>query len=274
MTFKYNTRQFIKEMECRPCLWNVTIPEYNDKGSRESAWLQIAEIMYDEWDNLNLDEKAEKVKDLQKKWKGLRDYHTRVENKKYYPKKHVPELQLKRGRKRPFLDMLSFLNAKRKPNQATPNQHLVERNNGPATTKSSNPVVSSYKKANPANTRIAAPPTQLQPPPTQLQPLQTQLQPPPTQESTGIQSNDPDANFLFSILPDMKSMNPAQNFEFRFQVMKLIKDMKYKQNTTSNYYAYNDRSYLMQEETDQIDPISNESAVSSPEDIKILLQGE
>ncbi|KAJ8736203.1 hypothetical protein PYW08_006859 [Mythimna loreyi] len=261
MTFKYNTRQFIKEMECRPCLWNINTPEYNDKGSRESAWLQIGEIMYDEWDELNLDEKADRVKDLQKKWKGLRDYHTRVKNKKY-PKKYVPELQLQRGRKRPFLDMLSFLDAKRTPAQGTQTQ-LVETNDVPATIKHRNLAVSSYKKSNPATTRPAAViPTVLQPPPTQLQPT-------PTQESIGTQLNDPDANFLFSILPDMKSMNPSQNFEFRFQVMKLIKDMKY--SMASNYYAYNDGSRLMQEQDIAIDPISNESAVSSPEDRKILL---
>lgn len=60
MTFKYNTRQFIKEIERRPCLWNVNTAEYNDKGSRKLAWVQIAEIMYDEWHDLDLDEKAEK----------------------------------------------------------------------------------------------------------------------------------------------------------------------------------------------------------------------
>lgn len=167
--------------------------------------------------------------------------------------------------------MLSFLNAKKKPIQAPQNQQVAESNHEPTTVKPSNSMVSSYKggKPSPAGTRQAAPQTVLQP--SQLQQSTTQLPPPLTQESTGTQLNDPDANFLFSILPDMKSMNPSQNFEFRFQVMKLIKDIKYNQHLNSKFYVYNDRGSLMQEQDIVIDPISNESAVSSPEDRKVLL---
>lgn len=217
------------------------------------------------------------VKDLQKKWKGLRDYHTRVKNKKYTPK-NATELHLKRGRKRPFLDMLYFLNAKKKPNQAQ-SQPLAEVNPGPATVKPNNSIVTSIKQAKPGppTTRTAAP----QPQP-QHQP-QVLFRPPLTQEATVTQLNDPDANFLFSILPDMKSMNPSQNFEFRFQVMKLIKDMKYNPHN-SNYYVYSDpgsstfatqepkyKTSILPEQEIAIDPISNESAVSSPEDRKEIL---
>ena len=43
-------------------MWNVDITEYNDKGVREFAWLEIAQIMYDDWDELDSDERTDKGK--------------------------------------------------------------------------------------------------------------------------------------------------------------------------------------------------------------------
>ena len=159
--------------------------------------------------------------------------------------------------------MLSFLNTKKKANRSRQNQQLPESTPGPSTMKPSISMGALYNQAKPgpSATRTSTP---------------QQL---PTQET---QLNDPDANFLFSILPDMKSMDPTQNFEFRFQVMKLIKDLKYNQ-PNSNYYVYCDQgsstftthvpkyaSKTISEQEIEVDPISNDTAVSSPEDRKVI----
>ncbi|XP_047024557.1 uncharacterized protein LOC124633400 [Helicoverpa zea] len=247
MSFKYSTRQFIKEMQCRPCLWNANVPEYSDKVTREMAWVEIGQLMYDDWADDDPVYKAQKVRDLQKKWKGLRDYFTR-------------ESRLinsgQRKRKRPFLEMLMFLNDKSTPAKVPANHQPAESNRSKIAKKnsySSNNETRKYPEPSVAAT--------------------TQ---PAKRESTELQFNDPDTNFLLSILPDMKSMNPTQNFEFRFQVMTLIKNIKYSQQN-SDYYVYSGSSNF----TNQIpnfkpsnlyietDPIANEIVT---EDQKVIIQ--
>ncbi|KAG8322258.1 hypothetical protein J6590_026511 [Homalodisca vitripennis] len=45
----FDVEKFIECMKNKPCLWDRRVEEYSQKQSRKQAWLQIGEIMYDDW---------------------------------------------------------------------------------------------------------------------------------------------------------------------------------------------------------------------------------
>ncbi|KAF9405653.1 hypothetical protein HW555_013701 [Spodoptera exigua] len=110
-------------------------------------------------------------------------------------------------------------------------------------------------------------------------------------EKSSQDDNDSDKQFLLSLLPQMKKMSEAQNFDFRLDVMNLVK--KYRFVTTNTVQQYNilsdqcnyeqNRSPLPQ--TSQFEhggyyttdyytdsPQSASSRVSADEDIEALMQ--
>ncbi|XP_034829606.1 uncharacterized protein LOC123868198 [Maniola jurtina] len=195
----FDTERFITEIQNRPCIWNLSSEEYSNRVLKQSGWNEIAVILYDDWQNLEESTKVKKIKDLQKKWKGLRDYYTREKNK---------DSSLKSGsgapkkRKTPYLDMLQFLNVSRASNQTSSNIS--------AETSSNSSTMYDEKKKK-----------------------MTVFQEALLKSMDKNRESDPDMNFLLNILPEMKTMSPTQNFEFRFEVMKLIKNIKY--NVHNNY---------------------------------------
>lgn len=59
------------------------------------------------------------------------------------------------------------------------------------------------------------------------------------------EENDPDKNFLLSLLPDMKTMTDSEKFDFKFEIMTAIKRIKYSKPTSlsstpsTSAYEYN-----------------------------------
>lgn len=45
---KFNPEQLIREVERRPILWDVKIPEYMDREKRAQCWKEITEVFADE----------------------------------------------------------------------------------------------------------------------------------------------------------------------------------------------------------------------------------
>ncbi|XP_052740552.1 uncharacterized protein LOC128198655 [Bicyclus anynana] len=114
----FDTERFISEIQNRPCIWNMSSEEYSNRVLKQSNWNEVAEIIYDDWQNLEENTKQKRIKDLQKKWKGLRDYHTREKNKDSSVKSGSGATK---KRKTPYLDMLQFLNVSRASNQTSGN---------------------------------------------------------------------------------------------------------------------------------------------------------
>ncbi|CAG4938855.1 unnamed protein product [Parnassius apollo] len=87
--------------------------EYSNRVLKQSNWNEVADIIYDDWQNLEENTNQKRI-DLHKKWKGLRDYHTREKNKDSSVKSGSGATK---KRKTPYLDMLHFLNVSRASNQ-------------------------------------------------------------------------------------------------------------------------------------------------------------
>ncbi|CAG4936439.1 unnamed protein product [Parnassius apollo] len=77
----FDTERFISEIQNRPCIWNMSSEEYSNRVLKQSNWNEVADIIYDEWQNLEENTKQKRTKALQKKWKVLRDGFRRYVNK-------------------------------------------------------------------------------------------------------------------------------------------------------------------------------------------------
>lgn len=52
-----DTERLIMEVQCRSELWNHRNEKYKDRDARVAAWLQIANELFENFDNLNADGK-------------------------------------------------------------------------------------------------------------------------------------------------------------------------------------------------------------------------
>ncbi|XP_034233097.1 uncharacterized protein LOC117640602 [Thrips palmi] len=67
------TEQLISEIERRPGIYDSGCPQYQDRVAKWTLWCEVCEIMTPRWHHLDEDRKAARVKELQKRWKSLRD---------------------------------------------------------------------------------------------------------------------------------------------------------------------------------------------------------
>ncbi|KAJ1522956.1 hypothetical protein ONE63_002093 [Megalurothrips usitatus] len=67
------TEQLIAEIERRPGIYDSGCPQYQDRVAKWTLWCEVCEIMTPRWHHLDEDRKAARVKELQKRWKSLRD---------------------------------------------------------------------------------------------------------------------------------------------------------------------------------------------------------
>ncbi|XP_075983390.1 uncharacterized protein LOC142981389 [Anticarsia gemmatalis] len=280
------TEQLITEVHNKPCVWNYNCAEYNDKDLKQQAWMEIAVTLYDDYLSLSERNKRDIIRHLQKKWKGLRDYFTRQKAKERSCKGERPL----RKRKAPFLTMLQFLDIPKPGDDDSQgldkSESMTEQNDTGALGGDSDASQSSFTWT---REKVATA--------KRLRKAQRSLQNLPADKRS-----DPDMNFLLNILPDMKSMSPRQNFDFRFEVMKLIKNIKYNQPGELFYgnssgqsgqgqdmpvqYSWHTsgtdtkpsgkppfrHQVIIHEYPGNIDDMTNESGGTSVEDIKAILR--
>lgn len=58
----FGTERFITEVQNRPCIWNILSEEYSNRVLKQSAWNEIAEILYADWQNLEESNKRKRSK--------------------------------------------------------------------------------------------------------------------------------------------------------------------------------------------------------------------
>ncbi|KAE8595248.1 hypothetical protein XENTR_v10015649 [Xenopus tropicalis] len=68
-----NTKLLIHEVQQRPALFNKTFPDYGDKYKKKILWDEVCEVLIPDWYELSKKEKAERTKEVQKRWRSLKD---------------------------------------------------------------------------------------------------------------------------------------------------------------------------------------------------------
>ncbi|XP_069815782.1 uncharacterized protein [Dendropsophus ebraccatus] len=67
----------ISEVEARPALWDKAAKGYSDRKLKARLWREVANAMFDDFDDLEPEEQAELDKSLRTRWKSIRDYFTK-----------------------------------------------------------------------------------------------------------------------------------------------------------------------------------------------------
>ncbi|XP_014245509.1 uncharacterized protein LOC106664354 [Cimex lectularius] len=73
----FDTEKFIAEVELRPAIYDFKSREYGNRECKLRAWDEIGREMYSGWDDKSFHEKNTLVKELQIKWKSIRDHFMR-----------------------------------------------------------------------------------------------------------------------------------------------------------------------------------------------------
>ncbi|XP_041989211.1 uncharacterized protein LOC121740538 [Aricia agestis] len=211
----FDSEKLILQVHLRPCLWNISEKSYSDRLAKRLAWEQIAQEFNEDWSSYTTKKKNETIDDLTKKWKHLRDYYVREKKKQNLrsgsaaPKKRIT----------PYFEMLSFLSVSLQSRDTEGNLELPDE------------LISDNSRTPPP------PPTGTPPPPAstssnlsasdrkKITPFQKSLL--QKIDSVDKTADDPDKNFLLSMLPDMRSMTDREKFEFKFEIMSAIKSIKY-----------------------------------------------
>lgn len=68
----------ISEVQKRPCLFDTNDPNYSDRAEKTKCWEEVCESVVPAWLSLGLPEKLAAGKEVQKRWRSIRDSYTKT----------------------------------------------------------------------------------------------------------------------------------------------------------------------------------------------------
>jgi hypothetical protein len=102
-----DSEKLIEEVKKRPALYDGRAHGNNDANARKAYWEEITkDVFHEVWDTSSSNEKEALVKEVQVKWKSLRDAYNRVKKQE---KDDQMKGVVKNRKKYIFYDQLSFL---------------------------------------------------------------------------------------------------------------------------------------------------------------------
>ncbi|KPJ04746.1 hypothetical protein RR46_02443 [Papilio xuthus] len=69
----YDPEDLIAAVKKRPLLYDKFADNYNDRSAKYSNWIQVAEEVTENWSDLDEKDKELKAKEVQSKWRNMRD---------------------------------------------------------------------------------------------------------------------------------------------------------------------------------------------------------
>ncbi|XP_068220911.1 uncharacterized protein [Palaemon carinicauda] len=99
----FDAHNLIHEIEKRPAIYDAQSEDYGDWDARQRCWSEIGEVMFQDWNELPLEEKEQRIKELMKKWKGIRDNFVKEQRARSKTSKKV------KRKKYLYFDKLLFL---------------------------------------------------------------------------------------------------------------------------------------------------------------------
>ncbi|XP_076034842.1 uncharacterized protein LOC143021317 [Oratosquilla oratoria] len=211
--------RFIVELEDRPAIWDVRCNDYSNKIAKAKAWEEMCDIFVSGFKEMDSAGKNKAAADIQRKWKSLRDCFRR---ELATTKKEKAGSARESGRKEyMYFKQLSFLLpiCKTKPHENEPGEDPTEGRNAE---EESQPLASStYQKKK--KKKKKTPPSDEQ---VLFQALAKKVSRP----------DDPDKQYLLSLLPDLKSIPESAKLDVKLEFMNILK--RYKQHPTLTNQQY------------------------------------
>ncbi|XP_060806025.1 uncharacterized protein LOC132902958 [Amyelois transitella] len=209
---------FISEIQSRPAIWNSKSDSYSNRGEKVKAWEEICELFVGDFSNKTAKEKNIEVTKLQRKWKSLRDSFNR-ENAK---NKNVASGSAATSSKQYiYFNHLSFLNSLK---EVRPPTDVTNATNDAETSRPKINRNINIKRAEKTENEI-------------LRTLSENLK----RKHDQSDQNDPDKQFLMSLLPHVKKIDENCKLDFQSEILQLIRKYTHNQNYetySAQYYGY------------------------------------
>ncbi|XP_050706892.1 uncharacterized protein LOC126992277 [Eriocheir sinensis] len=209
---------FIQCVQERPALWEKSAKDYSDKNKKEKAWLEIGEIMYSDWHDLDLLGRDVKVKDMKDKWKNIRDSFVKHEKQ---GKSGDPTAK---NKKYIYADALSFLlqTLEKRKTSGNVEEEVDEEKHQEAVRN----VEDDTEESHAASALSYVPQTKYrQRAKASITPFQNELLK-KLSDTSKQDEMDVDKAFLFSLLPDYKQLNAADKFNFKIMNLQFFENIR------------------------------------------------
>ncbi|XP_067000661.2 uncharacterized protein [Anabrus simplex] len=69
----FDTEVLIRAVQKRPVIYDTKCQDYSDKQTRVTAWIEICRELYHDWDGISNEARNKRGRDIQTRWKSLRD---------------------------------------------------------------------------------------------------------------------------------------------------------------------------------------------------------
>ncbi|GBP04615.1 hypothetical protein EVAR_3955_1 [Eumeta japonica] len=125
-----HTHAIINEVKKRPGIFTKADPERYRPNYRDELWTEVASSLYPNWDQLNDYDKKDKVVELKKKWRNLKDSFLK---ELHYRARLKAGLERRSKRKYLYFDELKFLqptlemNVRSSEKPQLPNTNKIEQ---------------------------------------------------------------------------------------------------------------------------------------------------
>ncbi|KAL0860073.1 hypothetical protein ABMA27_010388 [Loxostege sticticalis] len=209
------TRDLIRLVHERRCLWDRNFPDYRDRSLKEKAWVEIYKVIEPDYDEFNEEIRNLIGSQITRKWYNVRDSYVKskkhnIRNKPYIYAKHLS-----------FLDAIHFddsecdesRNADRNYDAIEEhwlNDVLVVDDENTSEPEAKRPKEIHVEKTHEDDNSIVS-----------------------VLANLINREEDDDRAFFKSIIPMVKSLSDESRFEFRIQVMNLLKTLKSKETKRS-----------------------------------------
>ncbi|KAG8324434.1 hypothetical protein J6590_092352 [Homalodisca vitripennis] len=151
----FDTELFINEVSIRPPLWDLKLKDYSNRDLKSKLWIEVARIVLSNWEQMTNEEKNKEVKELQKKWRSLRDCFAREKKNLKLPSGSSQ----KKKKKYVYFDQLLFLTANNTDRRTTTNvpDEQPDIRNENAATEENNEDLTEVVASEPATPNQVAP---------------------------------------------------------------------------------------------------------------------
>ncbi|XP_028027590.1 uncharacterized protein LOC114241070 isoform X1 [Bombyx mandarina] len=95
----------ISEVQKRPCLFDTNDTNYGDRAEKTRCWEEICEVVVPGWTGLGMSEKFTAGKEVQKRWRSIRDSYTKT----YRQGKCLPDQCAPNSKRYQYHRQMSFL---------------------------------------------------------------------------------------------------------------------------------------------------------------------
>ncbi|XP_023707738.1 uncharacterized protein LOC111864605 [Cryptotermes secundus] len=221
--FTMDIETLICAVQHHPLLWDTASADYKDKRKKHQAWVEVAKILFEDYDNQSQDQQELIVRDVVSKWRTVRDNYVR--NLKQRSIK--PGSGAKKVRTYIYSKQLSFL---KKSSEPTPTFRTMDTQpDSPKNECDGDNRETEEDYHTPTANETVVLPQQL---PSSRKRKLTDVERSfiTFMESHSMKKatpqDDEDLAFFYSILPTVKTLTPNEKFTFRIESMKLLQYLK------------------------------------------------